>query len=211
MNKINTFKGYTILGLLANISFVLFIIITMIYYSYYVKSNNIIKPVETAAYTIEVSGFILMLASVMGYIARLRDRLLLKIGICIYFVMEFAIMICDFNIIDAEDFYKPASKVLIIGHCIVSAVIVMLYMELETKKTCLQVCCAVSAVIMLLGSFSIVYKVRVYASVLVNAFSYILFYLLILMLYNRQKIEVDCHGDVARVYEDSSIFDDSNK
>lgn len=211
MRKFNTFKGYTIIGLLSNIFFVLFIIITMIYYSYYLKTSNIVKPVENIAYSIEVIGFILMLASVMGYIARLRDRLLLKIGMAVYFITEFAIMICDFNVIDAKDFYKPASKVLIIGHCIFSAVVMLSYMQLETKKTCLQICCGICAVIMMFGCFSIVYNVRIYASVLINSFVYILFYALVLMLYSRQMIEVDCHGDVARVYEDSSIFDDSNK
>ncbi len=211
MSKLNTFKGYTIIALASNILFVLFIIVTMVYYAYYLKTGNIVRVVEFIAYTMEVGGFILMLASIMGYISKLRGRLLLKIGMSVYFVVEFIIMILDFNVIDAKDFYSPTSKILIISHCVFSAAVALLYMGLEKNRLCLQISVAVTAVIMMLGVFSIVYNVRVYASVLINCIAYIIMYSLILTFHGRQLLEVDCYGDSEKLYDDSGFFIDDHK
>lgn len=210
-SNINTFRGYTKVGLAANISFVLFIIVTMIYYAYYLRTGNIVPAVEAVAYSIEVIGFVLMIFSVIGYAVKLRFLMPLKVAMIVYFLVEFAIMICDFNVIDVSEFYTPASKVLIISHCIFSAAVSMFYMLLSPDKTCMQAACALTAIIMMLATFSIVYNVRVYASVLVNSFAYIILYSLILAFDKREMIEVNCHGDVARVYEDSGFFDDEEK
>ena len=207
-NKINSFRGYTKIGLIANIMFVIFIIVTMIYYAYYRRTGNIVVPVEVIAYSIEVGGFLMMLVSVVGYGVKLRFRHFLKVCMAIYFVVEFVIMICDFNLIDVEDFYTPASKILIIGHCVFSAIVVMSYLQLEPNKTCIQIAVTISAVLMMLGTFAIVLGVRVYASVLVNSFAYIILYSLILVFHSREMIDVDCHGDVAKVYEDDGFFED---
>ncbi len=210
MQKFNNFKGYTKIGLTANILFIVFIIVTMIYYAYYLRTGNIVRVIEAVAYTIEISGFLLMLVSVVGYAVKLRFRHFLKGCMAVYFIVEFIIMICDFNLIDAHEFYTPASKLLIIGHCVFSTIVIMSYMQLETTKTCLQIAVAISSVMTMCGSFAIVFGVRVYASVLVNCFAYVVLYTMILIFYNREMIDVDCHGDVARVYEDSDFFDDKN-
>lgn len=209
--KINNFRGYTKIGLLSNLMFVLFIIVTLIYYSYYLRTGNIVPVVEGFAYAIEVSGFLLMVCSVVGYAVRLRYRLLLKIVMSLYFLVEFAIMICDFNLIDVSEFYTPASKVLILSHCVFSAFTVMCYLQLETHSTCIQTAVTIAAVICMLASFSIVFNVRVYASVLVNSVAYIVLYSLILFYDKRELIYVDCHGDEAKVYEDTGFFDEDNK
>lgn len=206
--KFNNFRGYTKIGLCSNIMFVLFIIVTMIYYSYYIRTGNIIPFVEAIAYTIEVSGFILMAVSVVGYAVKLRFRMLLKVFMALYFLTEFIIMICDFNIIDVSKFYTPASKVLILSHCIFSAFVIMCYLQLETSNKNIQYAVSAAAVISMLASFSIVFNVRVYASVLVNSIAYIVMYTLILFFDSKDMIYVDCHGDVAKVYEDNTFFDD---
>ncbi len=204
MKKFNTFKNYTKIALLSNILFVVFIIFTMIYYWYYLKTGNIVGVVEAIAYFIEASGFILLMVSTVGFVVNLRFRLLLKIAMILYFLVEFIIMIFDFNVINASEFYSPASKVLIISHCVFSALVVLFYMMLDPDKKCLQIACAISAIIMMLASFSIVFNVRVYASVLVNSISYVILLSLIRFFDNREMIDVDFCDDVAKVYEDSN-------
>ena len=207
-NRINNFRGYTKIGLLSNLMFVLFIIVTMIYYSYYLRTGNISAIVEFIAYSIEVSGFLLMAVSVVGYAVKLSDRLLLKIFMSLYFVVEFIIMIFDFNVIDVSEFYTPASKALILSHCVFSVFVIMCYLQLETNSKQIQYAVSIAAVISMLASFSIVFNVRVYASVLVNSLAYIVLYSLVLFFDKRDEIYVDCHGDVAKVYEDKGFFDD---
>ena len=207
-NRINNFRGYTKIGLLSNLMFVLFIIVTMIYYSYYLRTGNISAIVEFIAYSIEVSGFLLMAVSVVGYAVKLRDRLLLKIFMSLYFVVEFIIMIFDFNVIDVSEFYTPASKALILSHCVFSVFVIMCYLQLETNSKQIQYAVSIAAVISMLASFSIVFNVRVYASVLVNSLAYIVLYSLVLFFDKRDEIYVDCHRDVAKVYEDKGFFDD---
>lgn len=210
-NKINNFRGFTILGLLANISFVMFIIVTMLYYQNYLHTAKVRPPVEAVAYFFEVFGFILMAANVTGYLSKIRFRLLFKIAISVYFIVEFAIMILDLNIIDAGTFYTPASKVLIITHCVFSAFVCMTYVSLDTSSNYLQASVIISCIMMLLAVFAIVFNVRLYASVLVNTIAYIVLDSLILFFCKQEKISVDCHGDVAKIYEDSTLFSKDNK
>ena len=210
IEKLNSFRGFTFIGLLANSLFILFIIVTMIYYANYIRTGTIIPIVEGIAYSIEVMGFVLMLVSIVGYSVKLRFRLPLKIAMSIYFLTEFIFMICDFNLIDVSEFYSPASKAVIIGHCIFSAAISMFYMQLDSDKKCLQIAVSVTAVIMMLASFAIVYNVRVYASILVNSFAYIVLYSSILFFDKREMIYANCHGDIAKVYEESDFFNDNN-
>jgi len=209
MKKLNTFESYTKIALLSNILFVFFIIFTLLYYSYYLRTGNTNAVVEFIAYTIECSGFIILLTATVGYVVNLRFRMPLKIAMIIYFLTEFSIMILDFNVIDAEEFYTPASKVLIISHCIFSSVVALLYMYLDPEKKCLQISCGIASVIMMLASFSIVFRVRVYASVLVNSIAYIFLFASILFFTKKEMIYADFHDDQAKVYEDdsSTIFE----
>lgn len=210
-SKINNFRGYTLLGMLGNICFILFIIITMLYYHNYL-STGVVRPwVETIAYSTEVLGFILMAGNVVGYMSKLRFRLLLKISMAVYFVIEFVIMIMDLNIIDAGTFYSPSSKVIIIIHCVFSAFVCMTYMTLDTSSNLMQAAVIITCIIMLLAVFSIVFKVRLYISVLTNSVAYIVLYSMILFFDKRERITVDCYGDIAKVYEDSTLFSDSDK
>lgn len=211
LDKLKSFRGITSAGLLSNSMFVLFIIVTLIYYSYFMRTGNIVPVVEVIAYSIEVLGFLLMAATVVGYFVKLRDRMPLKIAMALYFLTEFIIMICDFNLIDVSEFYSPASRILILSHCIFSAVVVMFYLQLDNTSKSLQISVSVAAVLCVLASFSIVFNVRVYASVLVNSIAYIVLYTLILHFEKREQIFVDCYDDVPRVYEESSFFEDENK
>ncbi len=207
LDKIKTFRGLTWVGLLANSMFVLFIIVTLIYYSYYLRTGNIVPVIEAIAYAIEVSGFLLMLLNVVGYAVKLRGRLPLKIAMSVYFLMEFIIMICDFNLIDVSEFYTPASKALIISHCVFSTAVVMFYMLIEKENTVLQKATTVAAVICMLACFAIVFNVRVYASVLVNSVAYIVLFSVILFYDNRGVIYPDCYGEEQKTFSDSGFFE----
>lgn len=204
-------KGYIKIGLIANIMFVLFIIICMVYYKIFSKTDQPNYFIETIAYLLESFGFVFMLGSFVGFISILRDCRLLKVSTCIYFAVELVMIILDFNIFDVSQFYNPCSKALVIGHCIFSAFVCMTFMDLDKKNTKLQLIVAIASGIILLGVFAIAYNVRVYASILINSFAYIFLYSSLLHLIKMEDIEFNCHGDNAKVTVYKSSFFDEKK
>lgn len=213
--KMHTFRGYIKIGMISNLLFVLFIILTMAYYKLYLKTGIVSVIIEAIAYGLEFLGFMCMIASALGLIARLRQRILLKTAMVVYFIVEAAIMVFDLNVINVDTFYTPSSKILVVLHCVFSAAVCLTYMQLETKKTCIQVAVAIASTIMLLAIFVIVGNTRVYASVLINSIAYIVLFGLILFFDKQEMIWVDCYGDIAPVYEDgkkteSTIFTENS-
>lgn len=196
--KINNIKGYLKIGILSNGLFILFIIVCMIYYSIYLKTEIQSDLVEGIAYTLEALGFIFMSVYIIGFIGKLKDRKLLKVSLVIYFVVELCIILMDFNFLDIEDAYNPSSKILIIGHSIFSAVVCFSHITFDSKQTSLQIATAIATIITLFGVFCVAYGTRVYISILINAIAYVVYYSWTLYLVNTERIYIDCYGDVIK-------------
>ena len=60
----------------------------------------------------------------------------------------------------------------------------------------------------LFGMFGMVFHMRIYFSILMNAFAYIFMFSALKYLLSQQKIEIDCYGDKARVNQYKSTFFD---
>ncbi len=212
LKKLFTLKGYFGCGLAANICFVIFIIITVIYYSVFLKTNKSFILVDTIAYIFESMGFILLAGSTLGLISVMRDRKLMKTAMSVYFFVELLLVILDLNII-GKNFFDATNKAVIIIHCIFSIGVCCTYLSLEPKKKCLEVLVALISVLMASGIFCIVYNSRVYVSVLINCIAYIIFDTAIIKMLQLEYIEVDCYGDTVSVIEvdSSTLFDDSDK
>ena len=109
-------------GLAGNIFFVLFGIICMIYYAAFGDTNVIVLPIEFAAYTCEVLGFIFIILTFVWFSRYLRHRLIMKISFSFYILMELVLMVIELNSYKFE-FYEPYSVVLAIVHSIISAAV----------------------------------------------------------------------------------------
>ena len=81
-------------GLAGNIFFVLFGIICMIYYAAFGDTNVIVLPIEFAAYTCEVLGFIFIILTFVWFSRYLRHRLIMKISFSFYILMELILISC---------------------------------------------------------------------------------------------------------------------
>ena len=79
-------------------------------------------------------------------------------------------------------------------------------MSLDPKRTRLEMLVGIAVSMILAGMFSAVLKLRVYGSILMNAFAYIFFFASLRYYYNREEIEIDCYGDRAKVQEYKSTF-----
>lgn len=206
MKKLFNFKRCLTFGILANVMFILFIIICLVYYSIYGntdKSNNLF---EMSAYICEAVGFVLMALSIVGMVLILRQRYILKILLSIYLITEIFIMLLDFGFINIGKIYNGYSVPLIIVHAIFSAAVCFSHISLDHKRLPLQIAVSVASCMMLAGMLSVGYGVRIYASVLTNCFAYLFLYITLSIQLKLEVIEVDCHGDKARVQEYKSSF-----
>lgn len=208
MKKLINFKNCVIMGIFSNVMFILFILVCLLYYDLYDDTAETSMPFEITAFTIEGLGFLMMAVSIICIILIVRQRLIMKILTAIYLALEVMIMLVDFELINIGSWYDGYNKAYIICHAVFSALVCFSYILLDPKKTAYQVLVSVSSVIMMLGMFSIIWNMRIYISVLINTFAYLILYIGMLVQLHYEILEVDCYGDKARVQEFRSSFFD---
>ena len=201
-------KRCFICGQFANILFLLFALCASVYYWSIERHNVELVPLEIAAYTIEVGGFVFMLFSLLNFHKIVRHRYIMKTAMLIYLIVEVVIMIMDFNA-DRLSFYQSSSMVLNIAHSIFSTAICFTYLSLEPKNTALEIAIIITEVIILAGMFGVIFKMHVYVTLFANSIAYVVFFSIMRFLLSQERIMIDCHGDRAReVKYRSDLFDD---
>ncbi len=196
------------LGQYANLLFLLFAVVCVIYYWLIRRYGIEVVALEIAAYTIEVGGFVCMLLSLLNFRKIVRHRYLMKTAMLVYLLVEVTIMIIDFNA-DRLPFYESKSMWLSIGHSIFSAATCFAYLALQPKNTALEVSIVIAVAIILSGMFGTIYGWPVYISLFANSVAYVVLFSILRFLLSQERLEVDCHGDRARVQNfRSSFFDE---
>ena len=160
------------LGLFGNICFVAFIIICLIYYYTFSPSGTFRLGFDIAAYIVEFAGFGLMALAIAGICCIVRQRGLMKALLSVYVCVEVFLMLLDFDFIHL-DIYNGRSNLLIILHAIFSALVGFSLLSLDPKRTRLEMLVGIAVSMILAGMFSAVLNLRVYGSILMNAFAYI--------------------------------------
>ena len=86
------------------------------------------------------------------------------------------------------------------------------FIQLDPNRSKLEVVVIVCTGIMLGGMFGNIMGIRVYFSIISNAVGFTLLFAAIRYLLKREEIEIDCHGDNARVseYNSSTFFENSD-
>ncbi len=195
-------------GQYANLLFLGFAVVSVLYYWLIRRYQIELVPLEIAAYTIETGGFVCMLLSLLNFWKIVRHRYIMKAAMLIYLIVEVVIMILDFNA-RYIPFYQSNSMVLNIAHSIFSAAICFTYLALEPKNTALEVAIVISVAIILSGMFGTIFQLNVYISLFANSIAYVVLFSILRFLLSQERLLVDCHGDRARVQEfKSSFFDD---
>lgn len=192
-------------SLFGNISFVIFAIICSVYYYAFVSIGVVVKSFEITAYIFEGAGFILNLISSIFLFRTVRARTPMKIGYCVYIVVELVLMIFELNSYQIS-FYKPYSLTLAIIHSMFSAGICFLFLFLEPKNKYLEIMTVVAVGIMFFGMMGNIFGIRIYFSILVNSVAYIVLFSSIIFMLKQEKIEIDCYGDKARFKQYKSSF-----
>ncbi len=193
--------------LIANIMFFVFGLICFVYYKTYVNGSVLSKIIEFLAYACEICGFMLFLWGDWLISTAIRFRNTLKASLTAYIFLEALMMVFEINS-NKLDFYEPYSLLLAIVHSIISGLTCLTFLQLETDKKPLERMVLVCIAMMFAGMLGNIIGIRIYFSIIINAVAFAVLFYSVRRLIAREEIEVDCHGDKARVAEFKSTFVD---
>ncbi len=197
------------LGRIANILFVVFIVICLIYYYSLAKQGNFVIPFEIIAYGIEAVAFAFFTLCVVWLDRLVRQRLPMKILLICYIIVEVILMLLEFDFLPFIP-YNGLSLALTICHAIFSGGVSLSLLMLAPESKKLQTVVIINSSMILAGMFLGLAGYRVYASILLNAFAYIFFFTAMIHLVRNEEVDIDCYGDKAKVTDFSStMFADS--
>lgn len=196
-------------GFIGNALFILFALVTFIFYKiFFTAPESLVKSLEILAYAVEICGFAVLAVSDYLICTAVRMRKWFKIGFSAYILMEAALMILELNYYDFSSFYDPYSFALAIVHSIISAAVCFTFISLDPYKTKLEVIVIICIGIILGGMFGNLLGMRVYFSILVNAVSFTILFASVMYMRKKEIIEIDCHGDKARVAEYKGLLEE---
>ncbi|MBQ8582317.1 MAG: hypothetical protein IJ487_01075 [Ruminococcus sp.] len=195
------------LGFYGNLTFVIFALVCYIYYKSFDPASGFSKVLEVCAYLCLFAGFAMLAAADVLIIITTRMRTMLKTVFSLYIVMEAFMMYCELNSFKVLSFYDPYSVWLAIIHSVLSAAVCFCFLELDRYKNPFEVAVIICIGVILGGMFGTILHIRIYFGILANAISFTALFGVIRSMLNRNIIEIDCHGDAARVAEYNGIFE----
>ncbi len=196
-------------GRIANILFVAFIIICLIYYYSIASKGNYSIPFEVIAYTVETAAFLLFSISVIWLDRLVRARKTMKYLLFSYIITEIVLMLLEFKLLPFEA-YNGLSLGVIIAHVLYSAGVSFSLLMLDPPNKRLQWIVGITTCLILAGMLFGIAGYRVYASILINAFAYIFFFTAMEHQLRLEEIDIDCYGSSAKVQNfESTLFADT--
>ena len=193
--------------LFGNLLFIAFGLVCLLYYNVYSPDSAFSKLIEIIAYACEFGGFALLLWGHWLFITAARFRMLMKVSYLLYIILEAVMMIFELNSYQIS-FYKPYSLLLAIVHASVSGFVCLTFLQLDPNKKKLELSVVICIAIIFAGMLGNILGLRIYFSIIVNGIAYSILYYFIIRHIKREEIEIDCHGDKARVAEYKSEFVD---
>ncbi len=195
------------LGFIGNLLFIIFGLICAVYYATFDGESIHSQVLEAVAYFTECMGFVLLVIADVLMITSMRARKIMKILFSLYIALEVTMMILELNF-GGWEFYRPYSLALAIVHSVVSAAVCFSFLQLDAKKTKLELAVIICVAIILFGMFGNIMGIRVYFSIAFNAVSFSVLFFMILRLLKIEEIEIDCFGDKEREQGFKSTFFD---
>lgn len=192
-------------GRIANILFVVFIIICLIYYYSIANKGNYSIPFEVVAYSVEFAAFVLFSTSIIWLERLVRSRKIMKFLMFFYIIAEIILMLLEFQLLPFRA-YNGLSVPLTVVHVLFSAGASFSLLCLDSNNKRLQWIVGITTCIVLAGMLPAIAGYRVYASILVNAFAYIFFFTAMEYQLRLEEVDIDCYGDSAKVQNFESTF-----
>jgi hypothetical protein len=193
--------------MIGNLLFLLFGLICFIYYKTFNEHSVFSKALEITAYACEFGGFTILLWGDWLISTSARDRGIMKLCLTLYIFLEALMMVLEINSFRFS-FYKPYSLLLAIVHSGISGFVCLSFLQMEKDNKKLERLVVLCIAIMFGGMFGNILGIRIYFSIIANAIAFALLFYCMRRLILREDLDVDCHGDRARVAEYKSTFVD---
>lgn len=191
--------------MVGNIFFILFSLVCLLYYNVYDPESGAVRFIEMIAYIFESFGFLSLLIAIIFINQTVRMRMWLKIAFPVYVAVELVMMVLELNSYHIPQ-YDPYSLVLAVIHSLFSAVVCFTFLTLDPGKTELETAVTICFGVILGGMLGNIIGIRIYFSILTNAVAFAGLFAAIKWFLAHEKIEIDCHGDKAKVDEYKSTF-----
>ncbi|MBQ1464867.1 MAG: hypothetical protein IIZ18_08665 [Ruminococcus sp.] len=192
-------------GFIGNVLFIVFGMLAFLVLKTFDISHTLSRVFEALAYICEFSAFSALAYAEWCIATSVRMRTIMKVGFAIYTVFEAVMMFLELKE-SSFDFYRPFSLYLAIAHAVISAAACFCFLQLDPDNTRYEILVTICVGMILGGMLGNFLGIRVYFSIVVNAVSFAVLFYSILRLIRNEEIEIDCHGDAARVVEYSSTF-----
>ena len=195
------------LSFIGNILFIAFGLICFIYFKTFRSDSVLSGIISFIAYAVEIGGFALLLFGDWLIATAIRFRNLFKLSWTAYIFIEAIMMVLELNYYKVG-FYKPYSLALAIVHSVISGLVCLTFLQLENDNKKLEIRVVICILIIFAGMLGNILGIRVYFGIIANAVAFIVMFQSIRSFLKHGDIEIDCHGDRARVAEYKSTFID---
>ena len=192
-------------GFIGNVLFIVFGLLAFLVLKTFSISHTLSNVFEALAYICEFSAFSALAYAEWCIATSVRMRNIMKVGFALYTVFEAVMMFLELKELSFS-FYRPYSLYLAIGHAVVSAAACFSFLQLDLDNTKYEILVTICVGMILGGMLGNFLGIRVYFSIVVNAVSFAFLFYSLKRLIRNEEIEIDCHGDHARVAEYSSTF-----
>ena len=194
MNKHLNLRSFTLIGILANFCFILFIFLGFAYYLMweYAGSDTLVTVGEIGIKPFEILGFVAMAIQTSGYIILIRGNKTFRTLQAAFFLVELVLMLFDFRIIDVS-FYDGRNAVLVILHMLFSVLFIGSFSMINNNNEKLRkaIYIAVSIAIFSPVLFWALFSFQVYFSMLADCIALLVIYSVMYFEMLKEELWVD--------------------
>lgn len=193
MNKHANIQTFTLIGIMANICFVLFIFLGFLYYWIWSSFGTRSTVADIGIYPFEILGFILLAVYTAAYVISLYGHRLLKFMMILYFVLELVLILFDMKVIFPNSSYNNGSWWLISFNLAVTILACISYRTLAPLNMRFTRSVLIAALIIPLsfGILGILFSFKVYFTILANSIAYLYLNTYMYLQMNNGNLEIE--------------------
>lgn len=192
MNKHANIRTFTLIGIIANSCFILFILLGFLYYWFWANFGTRSTVADIGIYPFEVFGFMLLAVYTISYVLSLYGHRLLKTMMIVYFLAELLLIIFDLGAVSIAA-YNNSSWILISLNLLLCIAVCLSYRALApiNIRFVRAVTIAAAAIPVCFAALGFLFSFKVYFTVLSGSISFLYLNIYMYIQMNRGNLEFE--------------------